>query len=234
MANHNKISASERAQQRRRELAREENRRKYEAERAHKKPLFIGILAAVTLIALIALIVTLSADVVYIHNTGMTEDGGREVTVSGIALLNALFTDTFTSASAEYDNLAVPFYYYAEAWCKPLAAFTFLSVLVTAISMLVSLVALVAAIGKKEYLPSWFSLIGTALSLLMIAITFFIAVSMSGSQILPQYCLGNPACSIQSDLIWCFILTLAALAGGIVAVIQFQKLDKLRKAVIEG
>ncbi len=231
MANHRKLSASERAQQRRRELAREENRKKYEEARAKKHPFFLAVFAATAAIAVIALIVALSADVVYIHNSGMTDNGGREVTVGGIALLRALFSDNFTSA--EYDNLAVPFYYYAQAWCRPLAVFAFLAVLAAALSAVVSVVALVSA-GKKEYLLSWFSLIGTALSFLMTAATFIIAVSMSGSQILPVYCSGNPQCSIRSDLVWCFVLGLAALAGNLFAVIAFQKLEKLRKAAIAG
>lgn len=228
MANTHKLSASERIALRRAEQAREENRQKYEAARSKQRPLVVGIFLGAALIALITLIVTLTADVVYIHNTGMTEDGGREVTVGGMALLRALFSNNFSSA--EYDNLAVPFYYYAPAWCTPLAAFTLLAVIAGVLSLVLSAAALIQAAAKREYAFSWFALIGTGLSFLMTCIAFFTALSMSGSQILPVYCGGNPQCSIQSDLVWCFLLGIVALGGCIFALVAFRKMDKLHRA----
>lgn len=212
----------------RQELAtKQERRRQYDATRGKLFWLFVSIFGVTFLVSLIALIITLSADVVYIHNTGMSENHGREVWVGGVAFIKALFSGKYSST--EYDNLAVPFYYYAKEYCPPTAIFTFLTVISAAFTTLVSAGALLYALLKKDYPFSWFTLIGSTLTAVLTIITYAFAVSMTNGNILSGYCNNNPACSIRSDLIWCVVISVLTLAANIFAIIRFIKLEKIRK-----
>lgn len=230
MTNQVANKTQKKAQVRRQEALLAERRRQYESEKRGQTVFFAAILGATALVAVIVLVVTLCADVVFIHNTGMTENGGREVAVRGSALLRALFTGTYTSADAGYDNLAVPFYYYAQAWCRPLAILTFLAAVGSALAVLMAAAAAVFAARKREFVLTWFSLAGAVLTWILVTAALAVALSMQGSRILPVYCSGNPACSIQSDLVWCFGLCLLAVVANLVAIVRFIKLEKLRKA----
>ena len=214
---------SNKAVQRQQNVAKQERIRRYNAEKADALKIFAIIFGATLLIAIITLIVTLCADVVYVHLDGY----GKEVVVSGTAFLKALFSGNYSSA--DYDNLAMPFYYYAKAWCQPAAVFTLLTVIMTVLTILVAAGALVYSILKKDYTFSWFSLIATSLAFIVTVVTFAIALSMKNGTILSQYCGGNPKCTIESDLIWCVILSLLTVAANIFAVIKFVRIEKVRK-----
>lgn len=221
------------AQLRQERARQEENAKKFKAASEKTLRSLLIVFGATALLAVVALIVMLATDAVYIHNTSMTENGGREVAVSGAAFLKALFTGNYTSADPGYDDISMPFYYYAQAWCAPAAIFAFLCLITIILTLAASAAALVFALMKKQLKGAIFPLGASAL-LVVISIAFFaICVSMSGSQILPVYCGGNPACSIQSDLIWCILLAVLALAGNIFAFIKYLSLQKQRKA-LEG
>lgn len=209
----------------------EENRRKYEeASEKTRKILFI-VFGVTALLALITLILLLVTDAVYIHNTDMTDNNQREVTVSGAAFLKALFTGTYISADPGYDDLAHPFYTFAKAWCPPAAVFSLLSVILAALALIAAAVALFFAIRKKDCRWTLATVGTTALLTVLTIVCYAICLSMSGSQILPVYCSGNPACSIRSDLIWSVILSFVMLAGNIFALVKYLSLEKQRKAL---
>ena len=217
------------AQLRQERVRQAENRKKYEAASGKVLKSLLIIFGATALIAVVALIVMLTTDAVYVHNTTMTENGGREVAVSGAAFLKVFFTEDYTSPDPAYDDLFHPFYTFAQAWCKPAAIFAFICLIAIILTLAASVLALVFALRKKEFKWTILSLGASAL-LTVVSIAFFaICVSMSGSQILPVYCSGNPACSIQSDLIWCMLLAVLTLAGNIFAFIKYLSLDKQRK-----
>lgn len=229
MSSKKNTSDNNKEQRRRERLKQEENRKKYEAAREKTRKISLVILGTVMLLSVIALIVMLAADAVYVHNTSMTTDGGREVAVSGSAFLKALFTGTYTSAEAGYDDISMPFYYYAKAWCTPAAIFALVCLIAIILAFAASATAFVFALLKKELEWTFLSLGASAL-LTVISIVFYaICLSMSGSQILPVYCSGNPACSIQSDLIWCVLLSGLSLAGNIFILVKYLLLEKQRK-----
>ncbi len=217
------------AEIRRQRMLQEENRRKYEKANASACKIFIAIFGGTLLFALVSLIIMLATDTVFIHNSGMTENGGREVSVSGAAFLKALFTNNYSSSAAGYDDIAVPFYYYAKNLCLPAAVFTLVTLAAQILAVAFSGFALFAAIRKKDYRFSLLTLGASAITAIFSVALYAICISMSGSKILPVYCNGNPACSIQSDMIWGVLLSLVMLAGNIYAVIRFAKLKKMEK-----
>ena len=221
---------SNKATQRQQNAARQERIRRYNAEKADALKIFASVFGATLLIAIITLIVTLCSHVVYVHNTAMTENGGQEVWVRGSAFLKALFSGTYTSADAGYDNLAVPFYYYAKAYCQPAALLTLFSVVSAVLTIFSAALSLVMAIWKKEYLFTFLTLVFSVLTTVLIFVLFGIALSMANGDILTTYCNNNPACSIRSDVIWGAILSLLTVAANIFAVIKFVQIEKVRKS----
>lgn len=224
--------------QRQQNAAKEKRRAEYENKHKKLYPIFLTIFGVTLAVALVTLIVTLCADVVFVGNpdvkapkAGEVGKAGREVWVSGSAFLKALFTGTYTSAASGYDNLAVPFYYDAQKYCKPAAVFTFITVLASAAAIVATAVVLVRSILKKEVKLSWLSLGASALNFLTVVITFAIAISMKNGTILSRYCGGNPRCTIESDLAACLVLSALMFAANIVALILQFKLEKQRKEI---
>ncbi len=224
-------TAMNKAQLRQQRQKQEENKRKYEEASGKALKIFLIIFGLTALLSLVTLILMLVTDAVYIHNTGMTENGGREVAVGGAAFLKALFTGTYTSVEPGYDDLASPFYYYAEAWCVPAAIFALICLIAIVLTLVASGVALLLAFRKKEFRWTILPLVASALCTVLCIVFYAICLSMSGSQILPIYCSGNPACSIQSDLLWCVLLSVVMLAGNVFALTKYLSLEKQRKAI---
>lgn len=211
-------------------LRAEEKKRLYEEKKAQSVKLFSILFGAAAILSAVALILALTLDAVYIHNTGLRENGGREVAVSGAAFLKALFTGNFSSPDAGYDDLAVPFHYYAGAWCTPAAVFVLLFVLFAAMTLLLSGLGLFAVLKKRDFRLCLFTLGASALSLLSSTALYAICLSMKNSRILPIYCSGNPACSIQSDLLFCVLLFAAVFAVNLFAFLKYLSLERARKA----
>ncbi len=219
------------AQLRQQRAKQAENKKKYEEANAKALELFLIIFGATVLFSVVMLILTLATDAVFIHNTDLTENGGREVAVGGAAFLKALFTGNYTAAEPGYDDIAVPFYLYAQAWCAPAAVFALLTLLAVLLELIASGVALVFAFRKKEFKWTILPLGASALCAVLTVVFYAICLSMSGSQILPVYCSGNPACSIRSDLIWSVLVALLTFAGNLFAFIKYLSLEKQRKAI---
>lgn len=92
-------------------------------------------------------------------------------------------------------------------------------------------IAVLIAIRKKDFAISVFTLGASVLTAVFAIAQYAVCMSMSGSQILPVYCNGNPACSIQSDLVGSLILSIVMVAANIFAVIKFAQLKKMKKQI---
>lgn len=208
--------------------AREERKRAFESEKQGLKTLFLILFGAVALLSLITLLLTLFTDVVFVHNTDMTENGGREVTVSGVAFLKALFSGNYSSP--DFDNLAVPFYLYAKDYCQPAAILTLFTVVALVLTLILSGLGILFTAVKREYAFSLLAAVFSALSAILTIALYAVALSMKNGDILATYCGGNPACSIRSDVIWGVILSVLMLAGSLYAAIRYLKLRSIKRA----
>lgn len=154
-----------------------------------------------------------------IYNTGIP---GTEVVVNGWAYAFAGITRDFMSTSRIYNDLAVPFYYYAQTWCETLATLTLAAVAVMAVAVVCQVIASAAKLYAMNAVTAVLSAAGGGLLIACYAI----ALSMKDSQILPIYCSGNPACSIRSFAI---LPALVAIAAGVFCVVIFVKSQKTKQ-----
>lgn len=154
-----------------------------------------------------------------------TDIPGKEVSVSGWSFVMSAITGSFTSADGIYGDMAVPFYYYAADYCQPLAYVTLAAACAAIASLAVQVVSI---IGKKHGLNYAAVLLSFVSSVLLI-ICFCIGLSMSGSDILPIYCSGNPACSIRSFAIIPGVLILIAGVVNLLASLKYFKARKILK-----
>ena len=155
----------------------------------------------------------------YIYNYAIKKK--VEVSVSGFSFSLAALTGKFTSTDKVYGNLAVPFYYYANSYCKQISVFTLLSLVFVVASAVISFAVFFT---KKQWL-SIFSIVSIVFGAVMLFIAFGIALSMKNSRIIPIYCGGNKNCSIRSLAI---IPAIIALCGAAVQI--FAAID--RKSVV--
>ena len=140
-----------------------------------------------------------------IYNTDIKD---YEVSFSGFNTLFAAFSGNYSSADKAYGDIAVPFYYYAAKYIKTLGVFTVIS----AIMLLPVLASQILTLALKK---QFFNVVSAALLVIeagVLIAAFITALSMSGSDILPIYCSGNPACSIKSFAI---IPAIAALGAAV-------------------
>lgn len=214
-------------QQKQAQAARAERKRTYELEKQGAFKVFAIVIGALLTLSLTCLIITLTAKAVYVY----AEGSGTEVSVSGSAFLKALFTNNYTSANAGYDDLAVPFYYYAAKWCQPAAIYTLLTFLSELIALLLLGLALAFAIWKKEYVLVLFPILFEVLTVVFASLLFKTCLDMKNGAILSTYCGGNPLCSIRSDVIPAAILSVIMLGLNVFAVVKYMFLQKKRKAI---
>ncbi len=154
---------------------------------------------------------------VYIYNSNPAV--GVEKSVSGFsAVINALTLKKYTSANiAIYGDMNV-FYYFAKNYCVPLATIALVALILTVIS---TVLGFVIFFTKRQEL-SLISELFTIASAVMTIICFGIALSMNGSRILPEFCSGNPLCSMRSlAIIPALVLVAASVVQGIAAVKYF-------------
>ena len=119
--------------------------------------------------------------------------------------------------------MAVPFYYYAKYYV------IVLEVITTIIFYLTLILVALAAINLKKNsrkITTIFMVVSIIYSVTLLA-AFITALTMNGSKILPKYCSGNPACSIQSLIIFPFLLSVA------IMIINIYLRAKLNKQEIE-
>ena len=152
----------------------------------------------------------------YIYNS--SPNVGTEIGVSGFsAVINALTLDKYTSANKIYGDMNV-FYYFAKNYCVPLATIALVALILTVIS---TVLGFVIFFTKRQEL-SLISELFTIASAVMTIICFGIALSMNGSRILPEFCSGNPLCSMRSlAIIPALVLVAASVVQGIAAVKYF-------------
>lgn len=149
----------------------------------------------------------------YIYNSKY----GVEVGCSGWNFICQSFCWNFKSDSKVFGDMAIPFYYYAKYHVITLEIVTTVIFYLTIILIILAVINLV-----KPYITvTQISLIISSLYSVVILAAFIVALAMNGSKILPKYCSNNPACSIQSLIIFPFLLSLGILA---VNIVLFRKL----------
>ena len=152
-----------------------------------------------------------------------TDIAGAEVSFSGFNCLLAALTGGYSSAQALYGDIAVPFFYYAESYVRSLGV-------LTAVSMgllLAALVCQIVAWAKKLWPAMLAGAVLNAAAMATLAACWITARSMNGSDILPIYCSGNPACSIRSYAVVPAVTALAALAFGVVGAVKYLRARRL-------
>ena len=162
----------------------------------------------------ILLLTLFFCDLSYIHNT----DVGREVSVSVWSYALATVSGSFSSPAAVFGDIAVPFYYYAETGTVLTGILSL--VLVIAALALAVLSAVVFLRRKYDLLP--LLLFAAGVTVLLLVGSLISSLALNGSQILPVYCSGNPACSIRSDAYFPLIAAFAALTVAIVAAVKYH------------
>ena len=200
-----------------------QERRRQQKEAAYqaavgKLPVYLWIALAIA----VAELLLFFADWANIYNTDI---GGTEVSIDGWACLASGLTGEFTTAGGIYKDMAVPFYYYAPAYCGPLASMTVAALIAVVVS--IALQAILSV--KKLYRVSVAAAIVEAAAGVLLLVCFLRARAMNASDILPYYCSSNPACSIRSYAIIPAILMLCAAAANVLPAVQYQKAQKLLK-----
>ena len=134
----------------------------------------------------------------YIYNTKY----GVEVGCNGWNFICMSFCWNFKSPNSIFGDMAVPFFHYAKYFV------IILEILTTIIFyMTLALVALACFnLKKPRRIITKVSLIVSIVYAVIILAAFVTALCMNASDILPGYCSGNPACSIQSLIIFPFLL----------------------------
>ena len=170
----------------------------------------------------ILLLALFFCDLSYIHNT----DVGREVSVSVWSYALATVSGSFSSPAAVFGDIAVPFYYYAETGTV-LTCILSLGLGIAALALAV-LSAVVFLRLKYDLLP--LLLFAAGVTVLLLVGSLISSLALNGSQILPVYCSGNPACSIRSDAYFPLIAALAVLSVAIVAAVKYHSAHDILSA----
>jgi hypothetical protein len=139
----------------------------------------------------------------YVYNTKY----GVEVGCNGWNFICMSFCWNFKSANSAFGDMAVPFYCYAKYYV------IVLEILTTIIFYLTLVLVALACINLKKpnRLVTNISMIVSIVYSVVILGAFVTALIMNASDILPFYCSGNPACSIQSMIIFPFLLSILIL-----------------------
>lgn len=113
--------------------------------------------------------------------------------------------------------MAVPFFYYAEAYCKTLASLTTITFFLTLLSIVVAIVI----IKTKKMQVHFLAAIVNIILIILYICCFIQGLAMKNSKILPIYCSGNTACSIQSFAIIPAIISFGAVVISVFALIKY-------------
>ena len=111
-----------------------------------------------------------------------------------------------------FGDMAVPFYYYAQYHV------IILEIMTTVIFYLTIVLIALAAFNLKKAnrkITSVFMVVSIIYSAFLLA-AFITALTMNGSQILPKFCSNNPKCSVDSLIIFPFLLSIVILITNIV------------------
>ena len=191
----------------------EDLKRAREEQYKHALSRLSPLLLSVFLLSIL-LLALFFCDLSYIHNT----DVGREVSVSVWSYALATVSGSFSSPAAVFGDIAVPFYYYAETGTV-LTGILSLVLIIAALALAV-LSAVVFLKRKYDLLP--LLLFAAGVTVLLLVGSLISSLALNGSQILPVYCSGNPACSIRSDAYFPLIAGIAVLTVVIVAAVKYH------------
>ena len=144
----------------------------------------------------------------YVYN----KDYGVEVNCSGWNFICMSFCWNFKSTEKVFGDMAVPFYYYAQYYVIVLEIITTVIFYLT-----LALIALAAFNLKKpnRKITSVSMVVSIIYSVFLLA-AFITALTMNGSKILPKYCGGNPKCSVDSLIIFPFLLSIVIMITNII------------------
>ena len=191
----------------------EDLKRAREEQYKHALSRLSPLLLSVFLLSIL-LLALFFCDLSYIHNT----DVGREVSVSVWSYALATVSGSFSSPAAVFGDIAVPFYYYAETGTVLTGILSL--VLVIAALALAVLSAVVFLKRKYDLLP--LLLFAAGVTVLLLVGSLISSLALNGSQILPVYCSGNPACSIRSDAYFPLLAAIAVLTVAIIAAVKYH------------
>ena len=155
-----------------------------------------------------------------IHNTDID---GLEISVKGWSAAICALTGKYTIPEGAYGNMDV-FNYFAPSQCKALGILS----LAAAVAVIVTLVVLVVAAIRKLRINA----LGAGLAFVasgLIVGAFVAALSVKKSNILAEYCLNNPKCSIRSYAIIPALFAIIAAVVCFVGAVKYAKAKKLLK-----
>lgn len=143
----------------------------------------------------------------YIYN----KDYGVEAGCNGWNFICMSFCWNFKSPEMIFGDMAVPFYHYAEYHVIVLEIMTTVIFYLTLILIGLSIFNLKKPNRK---LTTIFMVISIIYSVFLLA-AFITALTMNGSKILPGFCGGNPKCSVDSLIIFPFLLSIVIMITNI-------------------
>ncbi len=144
----------------------------------------------------------------YVYN----KDYGVEVGCNGWNFICMSFYWNFKSTEKVFGDMAVPFYYYAQYYV------IVLEIITTVIFYLTLVLIALAAFNLKKpnrKITSVFMVISIIYSIFLLA-AFITALTMNGSKILPKFCSSNPKCSVDSLIIFPFLLSIVIMITNII------------------
>ena len=182
----------------------------------------LRVFSLISLAVVVLLLLFMFVDWAAIYNTDME---GNEAEISGFNCVAAGLSGDYTSTEASVGKfMAVPFNYYASTYLRTLSAFS-VAVLFVVIAHL--LIQIFAVITNKQGAFNILAILFAAAEFGLFIACYAVALSMNDSQILPKYCSGNPACSIQSQAILPALFALLSFASPILAMIREGQVKKM-------
>lgn len=178
----------------------------------------INLCRGLIIIMLVAMFLFFFFGWCYIYNTGY----GVEVNCNGWNFICQSFVWDLESENPAFGDISL-FYYFAEDYIF------ILQILTTIIFYFTLGLCVLAFLGIKfkrhsRLISTFFMIVSIAYSALFLA-AFVVALTINGSRILPEYCSGNPACSVQSLIIFPFLLSLGIMAINIYLRFKLGKKD---------
>lgn len=144
---------------------------------------------------------------------------GNEARITGYHCVASGLSGNYTVPNtSSYGDMAVPFYMYAQSCVLTLCKLSIAVMFVVIAHILFGIFTVIARKKLFFVLSAVFSLAEAALFIACYAT----AQGMNDSQIVPIWCSGNPACSIQSNAIIPAVLAILSLAIPVFVLIKFR------------
>ena len=144
----------------------------------------------------------------YVYNTKY----GVEVSCNGWNFICMSFCWDFKSPNKIFGDMAVPFFHFAKYYV------IVLEIMTTIIFYLTLIMIALACFNLKKprrIITTIFMIVSIIYSVTLLA-AFITALTMNGSKILSGYCSNNPACSVNSLIIFPFLLSIVIMIINIV------------------